>query len=75
MCIDEGNSMPLPSEIHLLQSMIMFLKEQVLSQLSFLHFPKILFFSSNNDVKVYFKPNVVEISILTNVNYMKMHII
>ncbi|CAM4803210.1 unnamed protein product [Rotaria magnacalcarata] len=28
MCIDDGNSMPLPSEIHLLQSMITFLKEQ-----------------------------------------------
>ena len=29
MCIDNGNSMPLPSEIHLLQSMITFLKEHV----------------------------------------------
>jgi hypothetical protein len=29
MCIDDANSMPLPSEIHLLQSMITFLKEQV----------------------------------------------
>ncbi|CAF4487048.1 unnamed protein product [Rotaria socialis] len=28
MCIDDGNSMALPSEIHLLQSMITFLKEQ-----------------------------------------------
>ncbi|CAF3764384.1 unnamed protein product [Rotaria sordida] len=29
MCIEDGNSMPLPSQIHLLQSMITFLKEQL----------------------------------------------
>ena len=29
MCIDDANSIPLPSEIQLLQSMINFLKEQV----------------------------------------------
>lgn len=29
MCIDDGNSMPLPTEIQLLQSMITYLKEQV----------------------------------------------
>jgi len=29
MCIEDGNSIPLPSEIQLLQSMINFLKEQV----------------------------------------------
>ncbi|CAF4142454.1 unnamed protein product, partial [Rotaria sordida] len=28
MCIEDGSSMPLPSEIHLLQSMITFLREQ-----------------------------------------------
>jgi len=45
MCVDDSNSMPLPSEIQLIQSMITFLKEQVLIFNFRLKFPKTFFFS------------------------------
>ena len=51
MCLEDGNSIPLPSEIHLLQSMITFIKQQVLI-FRFQTLKIFVFvFSSDNDMK------------------------
>jgi len=78
MCLDENNVMPLPSEIHLLQSMINFLKEQVQKkkkQKEPVYFSSFFVFSSNNVDKIYFNSNVIEILISTNANSTKISII
>ena len=48
MCLEDGNLIPLPSEIHLLQSIITFLKQQVFNIPFRILLISIFFFSSNN---------------------------
>jgi hypothetical protein len=75
MCLEDGNVIPLPSEIHLLQSIITFLKQQVFTFTFQLLKIAVFFFSSNKVVMLYLKLHIVVISISMNTNYMKMHII